>query len=245
MMLILLLGICIIIILYSYQRYGSEHFNIEPFTSGELSLSPSWLIKGTYKMLYFTIKILRGAGIIMWAEGGTLLGCVRHKGMIPWDDDADICIWAKDEKKLLSLKGEFCKHGYQLVKWPPINGHYWGYRVLKKGTNKLVPSVDIFLCHRIGDIVRYSHTKRWAKTHYKYSDLFPLKEWDIGSYKLMGAHNPKPYLDNEYGSDWATNRYKEFDHVVQKFVRTQKERIPKNLFYPAEPFYPNPNSKKV
>ena len=60
-------------------------------------------------------KLCAKHNLTYWIEYGTLLGGVRHKGFIPWDDDTDIAMPREDYNRAYeALSDELAKLGIDL-----------------------------------------------------------------------------------------------------------------------------------
>lgn len=68
-----------------------------------------------YDIIYMVDDFCKKHNIDYFLVGGTLLGAVRHQGIIPWDDDGDIAMTRENYERFLELFRSEGVEGYELI----------------------------------------------------------------------------------------------------------------------------------
>jgi len=189
-------------------------------------------------------------GVLYWTSGGTTLGIVRHGGLIPWDDDLDICLREQDEHLL--GKGQVAKTlefmGCKVARAKDYSWKVWledqSDEVVSasgKIANYRFPFCDIFImCKKKGryEVRGKDGKSAWPEEWYSLHQVEATNLCQFGDVHLPCPADPHLYLDRTYGEGWnemgATHQ---FCHRTGALLSTTTFPIASTAnFQPAFPF---------
>ena len=78
-------------------------------------------------ILDYINSICKEHKIEYFLDYGTLLGAIRHKGFIPWDDDIDICMTRKNYERFVSVFSKDDKSNYKLLSMETSSSYYYEF----------------------------------------------------------------------------------------------------------------------
>lgn len=147
-----------------------------------------------YQLLKFITCIFNKTDTQYTVVGGTLLGCIRHKGLIPWDTDGDIAVLNKSFDEILNILKPLENDNIQ---------SYLNYRkgIVKVKFNNSKTVVDIFILHKDKyNIYKFTppYDTKYPNEYFREFELYPLKIYKFGPIELYGPNLPINYLDRVY-----------------------------------------------
>ena len=163
------------------------------------------------------VDIFHKNKFLYWACSGTMLGAIRDKGIIPWDDDVDLCTIDTSIDDLFKMENELKAINIGIVSW------FGGYKLYDlngktiKDKNFKYPFVDLFIVTKknnkliLKDSTAYNI---WTNEYFYIDEIESLKLYDFEDYQLYGLKDPIKYLDRNYPK-WRTKGLKTYDHIKE------------------------------
>ena len=84
-----------------------------------------------YEALISICKICEENNLKVYLRGGSVLGAVKYKGFVPWDDDIDIALPREDYLKLIDIMPQNFDNKFQFISYQKVNNaHCYFPRIL-------------------------------------------------------------------------------------------------------------------
>lgn len=216
--------------------------------------TPKYLSQPEVDTLYWLAesfdRVMKEHGIQYFIMSGTLLGAVRHGGLIQWDDDIDVGMFAADVDKLYSpaVKQALDDAGLYLEN----RHHMICNKVFVKG--RRTPFVDIFTVELHEGMYRYQDAfargmfpKEKFPQEFMFSPEGKLRNYDYGPLRLPGPYNGIGVVQQAYGADALTHYWIDDAHSDRLILlrrqhlkckapltsETYAPRLPSSMLAPA------------
>jgi phosphorylcholine metabolism protein LicD len=202
------------------------------------------VILSLYQMMKDTDELLTAHEVPYLIFSGTLLGAVRHHGIIPWDDDIDIALPYEAQEAFIDLIPAFKKLGYYVL--PAI----FGYRIVKPKNPKMVwrfmgkmyfgdmTCIDVFVLSQVAD-KSVGYLPLWPNDYFYTHEVYPIKRYRFGELWVNGPQQATPYLSRAYGAQWNEVAYRQTSHAThpdtyERVALEAKHRVPAQPTGPLE-----------
>ena len=182
------------------------------------------------KVLQDTKTVLEDMHIDWFAAYGTLLGAVRHQGVIPWDDDVDILVHNTIQENMGVFTQKMKERGCVVTKG--TDSFY--YKVFAKNADTISkngwgkkykwkwPFIDIFFYDRQNDRVVWRNDYSKSTVHsYAVDNIFPLVSIPFNNLRggIPVPRNHDVVLTDQYGSNYLTECVStDYNHRKEKSI---------------------------
>jgi phosphorylcholine metabolism protein LicD len=194
-----------------------------------------------YEILDRFDRVCSNAKLDYTLSGGTALGAIRHKGLIPWDDDGDLFMFAPQfYNRSMELFTTAASNGLIIRPFVHANGiESTGWYKIYLGSHTL-PNVDIFVLENAPHSNKWMHCDPLAQTYFPtdyltHDQIKHLYRVPFGSLNLLMFSNHAPYFYRNYGSDWTHVAWDGYDHMKDEWKPARSNERNVNDYRPALP----------